>query len=62
MVKQQHVNKLPGLFLAVGILILASLLWYTPTRAREYAQETEQYCLSCHSNPDLDMTLPSGET
>jgi len=25
------------------------------------AQQTEQYCLSCHSNPDLKMTLPSGE-
>jgi predicted CXXCH cytochrome family protein len=25
-------------------------------------QETESYCLSCHNNPDLSMTLPSGET
>src|SRR5512137_1465859 len=24
-------------------------------------QQTEQYCLSCHGNPDLKMTLPSGE-
>jgi len=24
-------------------------------------QGTEAYCLSCHSNPDLKMTLPSGE-
>ncbi len=25
------------------------------------AQQTEQYCLSCHGKPDLKMTLPSGE-
>jgi predicted CXXCH cytochrome family protein len=62
MLKLQHVNKLPGVFLVVGLLILASLLWFTPTLARDNAQETEQYCLSCHSNPDLEMTLPSGET
>ena len=62
MLKLPHVYKLPGVFLVVGILILASLLWFTPTLARDYAQETEQYCLSCHSNPDLEMTLPSGET
>jgi len=24
-------------------------------------QQTEQYCLSCHGKPDLQMTLPSGE-
>jgi hypothetical protein len=24
------------------------------------AQQTEQYCLSCHGDPDLKMTLPSG--
>jgi len=25
------------------------------------AQQTEQYCLTCHGNPDLKITLPSGE-
>lgn len=25
-------------------------------------QSTEEYCLSCHANPELSLTLPSGET
>ena len=54
--------KLPGMFLVVGFLILANLLWFTPSQASEPAQQTEEYCLSCHSNPDLNTTLPSGET
>jgi len=62
MSKLTPVNKLPGVFLVVGFLILASLLWFTPTHANEPAQQTEEYCLSCHSNPDLATTLPSGET
>ena len=31
------------------------------TRAEELNQETEDYCLSCHGNPDLSLTLPDGE-
>lgn len=29
--------------------------------AHELFQKTEEYCLSCHSDPELSMTLPSGE-
>jgi predicted CXXCH cytochrome family protein len=62
MSKFTPVNKLPCIFLVVGFLSLASLLWFTPSHASEPAQHTEEYCLSCHSNPDLETTLPSGET
>jgi predicted CXXCH cytochrome family protein len=62
MSKFTPVNKLPGIFLVVGFLSLVSLLWFTPTHASEPAQQTEEYCLSCHSDPDLKTTLPSGET
>ncbi len=41
------------------------LVWAWPAQAGDPAgnppQKTEEYCLSCHSNPDLSMTLPSGE-
>jgi predicted CXXCH cytochrome family protein len=53
--------KLPGLLLTAIIAILFSLFWNNPARASEPEQQTEEYCLSCHSNTDLKMTLPSGE-
>jgi len=53
--------KVPYVFLIVGFIALVSLFWFTPARASEPAQQTEEYCLSCHSNPDLEMTLPGGE-
>lgn len=56
------IPKLPGLSLVVGFVVLVSLLWFTPASASELAQETEEYCLSCHSNADLQTTLPSGES
>jgi predicted CXXCH cytochrome family protein len=62
MSKHNVVKKLPGVFLVVGFLILSSTLLFTPTQAKELAQETETYCLSCHSDPNLKTTLPSGET
>jgi predicted CXXCH cytochrome family protein len=62
MSKHNVVKKLPGVFLVVGFLILTSTLLFTPTQAKELAQETETYCLSCHSDPNLKTTLPSGET
>ncbi len=50
------------IWIAVGILA-AGLIFLAVGRAgaQEPAQNTEAYCLSCHSNPDLKMTLPSGE-
>ena len=47
--------------LAESILLLACLLPINTVQAENLAQETEAYCLSCHSNPDLTLTLPSGE-
>src|SRR5664279_6429388 len=50
-------------FIAAGVLVLLfSLLLVTPARAGEPPQQTENYCLSCHGNPKLSTTLPSGET
>jgi predicted CXXCH cytochrome family protein len=49
--------------LFVSILSLIFLgVHTTPVRAEENPQQTEIYCLSCHSNPDLSTELPSGET
>lgn len=51
---------LPGFI--VGLVVLGLAFWLsTPVQAEENFQETEQYCLSCHSNPELSLTLPSGE-
>jgi predicted CXXCH cytochrome family protein len=61
MSKHTLLIKLPGILLLVGLMLLLMLLVNTPTRASESEQQTEEYCLSCHSNLDLKMTLPSGE-
>jgi predicted CXXCH cytochrome family protein len=50
----------------IGILPICGLVWFLFSNqtvfASETHQETEAYCLSCHGNPDLSMTLPDGET
>jgi predicted CXXCH cytochrome family protein len=61
MQKHSIIRQLPGLTFVIGIAFLLSLLWFAPARASEQDQQTEEYCLSCHSNPDLKMTLPDGE-
>jgi nitrate/TMAO reductase-like tetraheme cytochrome c subunit len=62
MVKLNRLNRI-FLLLASGTLILVSaLLLAMPVQASDPKQSTEEYCLSCHSNPDLSMTLPSGES
>jgi Cytochrome c3 len=38
-----------------------TLIYFWSARAGNPPQQTEAYCLSCHDNPDLKMTLPSGE-
>ena len=53
-----------GLLVWVAAALLAAgfasaSAWHA--RADQPAQETEEYCLSCHGNPALTMTLPSGE-
>jgi hypothetical protein len=48
--------------MAAACLAVGFTLAYTSSvQADNPAQETESYCLSCHNNPDLKMTLPSGE-
>src|SRR5512135_419727 len=61
MTKRSFSKKLPIILLISGLMILGSMLINTPSRASESNQQTEEYCLSCHSKPDLKMTLPSGE-
>ena len=61
MLKQFSFHKLPGVLLVLGTAIVVSLLWFAPARAADQDQQTEEYCLGCHSKPDLKMTLPSGE-
>jgi len=50
-----------SLLIGVTLALSLGLLLVIPTLADDPAQETERYCLSCHSNPNLYMTLPSGE-
>lgn len=57
--------RLPPVYLVwIGAVVLAVTLvltYYGRAGADSLTQETEAYCLSCHSDPDLKMTLPSGE-
>lgn len=51
-------------FLFLGIFslgVLLSGLVISPTQADFSSEGTASYCLSCHANPDLTMTLPNGE-
>ena len=49
------------LIAAGAFVLLLSLLSVSPAGAVPQAQETEKYCLSCHGNSDLSMTLPNGD-
>jgi predicted CXXCH cytochrome family protein len=51
-----------GLIVTGIIVLLLSSFLVSPASAEHPAQETEKYCLSCHGDPDLSLTLPSGET
>jgi predicted CXXCH cytochrome family protein len=55
------VQKLPVIILVFVFTLLVSLSQFTSGQASEQNQQTEEYCLSCHNNPDLKITLPSGE-
>lgn len=50
-----------GFILAGALVLLMSLVQITPARAIQPAQQTEKYCLTCHGDPTLSTTLPSGE-
>jgi hypothetical protein len=62
-----HHNKfhttLPGKLLLpfVFVLVMSLAGWVIPAKADPLSQETNTYCLSCHSNPELSLTLPDGE-
>ncbi len=45
----------------VLIVSFAVLIVLTPNTSAK-AEETSQYCLTCHGNPNASMTLPDGET
>jgi predicted CXXCH cytochrome family protein len=47
--------------LVIWIALILSVFHIDIALAEEPNQETEAYCLSCHANPDLSMTLPNGE-
>jgi len=53
-----------GIMLGAGLVlgVVLPILFYVTAEAEKFNQETEQYCLSCHSDLDLSTTLPSGET
>ena len=44
-----------------GIVLMALFAQQFPASADEPQQQTEAYCLSCHGDPDISMTLPDGE-
>jgi hypothetical protein len=50
-----------GSWLAAFVTIFIILALAKPARADQPQQETEAYCLSCHANPNLMLSLPSGE-
>ncbi len=60
--RKHNPYRLPGVLLLASVLVLVSILMVTPTMAKEKQQQTEEYCLSCHSDPNLKTTLPDGET
>jgi len=49
------------LIVAGALVLLFSLALVSPVTAHPPAQETEKYCLSCHGDKNLSITLPSGE-
>lgn len=49
------------ILLVGGFILLISLALVSSAHADVPAQETESYCLSCHNNPDISITLPSDE-
>lgn len=63
---------LSGRAWVVGLFLYLALAWLAAPQPGHAQSELTQpeppapgdagYCLSCHSNPDLSMTLPGGET
>ncbi len=49
------------LIAAGAFVLLLSFMLVLPAGAQPPTQETEKYCLTCHGDSNLSMTLPSGE-
>ena len=47
---------------ALTLVIVPTAFAGGPGEAPQSAQVENQLCLACHSNPDLAVKLPSGET
>jgi predicted CXXCH cytochrome family protein len=61
MINSRFTFSIRSIILATIIVMIASLAIVFSARADILHQETENYCLSCHDNPDISMTLPDGE-
>lgn len=62
MVKPDRTRHLAAFgVIALSLILILCAYFISPAQAGQPTQETENYCLSCHSKPDLSMTLPSGE-
>ncbi len=61
MVSSKMLRRLTGILSFICLMLAAAFLFPRPVLADDPGQATEEYCLSCHSNPDLRVTLPSGE-
>lgn len=54
-------NWTVSLFILLSMLVFSALL-ASKADARVIPQETETFCLSCHNNSQLGLTLPDGES
>jgi len=62
MVMLKKILRFPN-YLILGLLVVLSIFIMTNSvKAEEPHQPTDEYCLSCHAEPDLNITLQSGET
>ncbi len=68
MVTSKHFRRLT----MISIILIAAIVLFAHPRTRAEAEDgasqpipeltSNETCLSCHGNPDLTLTLPSGET
>jgi len=55
-------SKLPYLIFALAVAVVIGLIPGRTAQTAPLKQETETYCLSCHSNPDIqELSLPNGD-
>lgn len=51
-----------GFISLAAVLLVAVFLAFGSAQAQDdTTRKTEEYCLSCHGNPDLKITLPNGD-